>query len=95
MYIKLRLEPQKFYFWGLGEAVKLVFQLTQHSPLRPRSKDRRALGRGGDEELMNVLVEYFCCGSVHKNENILNYPLRARAPVRARSASKKIFRYLR
>jgi len=42
----------------LGEAVKLVFQLTQHSR---------------DEELMNKLVEYFGCGSVHINDNILNY----------------------
>jgi len=42
----------------VGEAVRLIFQLTQHSR---------------DEALMNRLVEFFDCGSVYSSENILNY----------------------
>ena len=45
-----------------GEAVKLVFQLVQHSR---------------DEQLMKILIKYFHCGNIYSEGNIINYKVTA------------------
>ena len=46
---------------ALGFRVQLIFQITQHSPSRPRPSDL-VLGRRGDEKLIKSLISYLGCG---------------------------------